>query len=81
MAAVTRPKYDKSAYSEYKRLQGPTAQSPGATIGTAMTVGDRMAGPDPAEANPGPLGATRAHHGTCAHYGTTHASTWTMQVA
>ena len=42
-----------------------------------MTVGDRMAGPDPAEANPGPLGATRAHYGTCAHYGTytcVHAS-------
>ena len=29
-----------------------------------MTVGDRMAGPDPAEANPGPLRATRAHYGT-----------------
>ena len=29
-----------------------------------MAVGDRMAGPDPAEANPGPLRATWAHYGT-----------------
>ena len=39
--------------------------------GAGMAVGDRLAGPDPAGAAPGPLGAARARYRTCTLPGAT----------